>query len=144
MSKFKVGDTVEVVRHTAHLYYSSAIGITGMIDKVFDERPHGWPYRVLRSDGMTELFKESDLELFNRVEIKEVVKNIITNMKEKFLGLFIGEPEKTYRKLNLLDSNGLATSDGVSIYVTYLMKKDTAFKTDVADSMMKEIEAEKK
>ena len=90
--------------------------------------------KIYSIDG--SLFLQQDLELINN-------KTIMTNVKEKFIGLFTKEPEKSYIKAGLMDNNKIATEDGIRIFVSYLMTKSDDFKTEVVDKMLKEEKGDK-
>jgi hypothetical protein len=63
------------------------------------------------------------------------------NLKEKFITAFLSEPEKSFKKADITNSNGLLTEDGQNIFLSYLLKKEGgAFKTEVVDILLEEKE----
>ena len=62
------------------------------------------------------------------------------NMKEKFITMFLSEPEKSFKKAGITNGDGMLTSDGQSIFLSYLLKeKGNDFKTAVVDELLKEV-----
>ena len=52
------------------------------------------------------------------------------------------EPKKSYRKVGITNGDDVLTDEGMKIYLTYLLNKDTDFKKDVVDSMLVDLEKE--
>lgn len=73
--------------------------------------------------------------------IKSNSKNTM-NLKEQFALAFKKEPQKSYIKAGIMDSDENLTDDGKDIYLDYLMNNDTDFKKDVVDPILKEQSAE--
>ena len=62
-------------------------------------------------------------------------------MKEKFLQLFMSEPEKSFRKAGITNGDGFLTSEGTTVFLTWLLKKNsTAFLDEVVKPMLAEDE----
>ena len=65
----------------------------------------------------------------------------IQSLKEKFVNLFLTEPEKTFRKAGITNGDGLLTQNGGEIFSVWLLKKfGDEFKTAVVDELVKEQE----
>lgn len=129
MSKFKVGDKVRVINKSTGDNYESWTknrffpdGIIGRYNDICD-------YYVINGDH----FKEKDLEFINE---ESIIKNM--TLKQKFTNMFITEPKKSLIKAGLMDTEGIATDDGVKVYVGYLMMKDATFKSEVVDALVAE------
>lgn len=61
------------------------------------------------------------------------------NLKEKFALVFKGEPEKSFIKAAVMNSDESLTSDGQSLFLSYLLKKNgDDFKTTVIDPILAE------
>lgn len=59
------------------------------------------------------------------------------SLKQKFVSMFLNEPEKTFREVGITDSTGYLTSEGAEIFLTWLLKANgSAFKTEVVDSLV--------
>lgn len=72
------------------------------------------------------------------------VTKIMSSLLDKVKLLTLGEPEKTFRKLGIQDSNGDLTVEGKALYDAWKFKKDQdAFRLEVADPLLKEMEDEK-
>ena len=63
-------------------------------------------------------------------------------LKEKFVLGLTPEPKKSYRKVGITNGDDVLTDEGMKIYLTYLLNKDTDFKKDVVDSMLVDLEKE--
>lgn len=73
--------------------------------------------------------------------------NLIMNTINKFLDIFASEPQKSLKKAGLVDEKGIATADGVSLFVTYQfrnLKETDPFFTDVVAKLAAEDEEKKK
>ena len=63
------------------------------------------------------------------------------NLKEKFAQMFLSEPEKSFRKAGITNSDGVLTDDGQVVFLSYLLKREGAtFKTEVVDPILAEEE----
>ncbi len=75
-------------------------------------------------------------ECFELVE-SSISNNIILNMKEKFAQMFLAEPEKSFRKAGITNSDGMLTSEGKDIFFTWLLRKyGEEFKKEVVDVLL--------
>jgi len=65
--KFKIGDTVEVIRHVVKKEYDEPIFRVGVQGKIIDyEHIQAYPYRVKKRDGTTEWFCAQELKLVKK------------------------------------------------------------------------------
>jgi len=70
-----------------------------------------------------------------------VNQNNNMNLKEKFVTLFISEPEKSFRKIGITNGDGILTEDGQKVFLGWLLKQNgDAFKKEVVDPMIAEEE----
>lgn len=61
-----------------------------------------------------------------------------------FTSLFVSEPQKTFAKAGLTDKDGFLTADGAKIFQKWQLARDAeAFKSEVADKMVAEMEKAK-
>jgi len=66
-------------------------------------------------------------------------KSIMSNLKEKFVQIFLSEPEKSFRKAGITNGDGILTSEGQEVFLTWVLKKyGSEFKTDVVDKLLEE------
>lgn len=126
MSKFKVGDRVKREPY--------GIGTIKIVSKNYYN--NGNANLEIRWDG------SRDIDTINDEENVELIttNNTTMNLKQKFTNLFLTEPEKSYRKAGITNSDGILTSEGQEIFLTYLLKKDTNFKSEVVDQLLKDEE----
>jgi len=74
-----------------------------------------------------------------RIEIINQLNNKTMNIKEKFVQAFLKEPEKTFRKLEITNGDGILTEDGQKVFLGWLLNKyGTDFKTEVCDGLLEE------
>ncbi len=128
MSKFKVGDTVEVVSN--HGGFNMVIGTVFEVDSITYGKfgSKGNIYFPNKGSGMYEC----DLVLFNSNKSNN-------NMLEKFKMLMKGEPGKSFCKAGITDVNYNLTTDGKEIFLQWLLKENgEKFKSDVVDGLLKE------
>lgn len=79
------------------------------------------------------------------MEIYDRRNYYIMNLKEKFVQGFLKEPEKTFRKLEITNGDGILTDDGQKVFLGWLLvKHGNEFKTEVCDDMLKEEKSEDK
>lgn len=66
----------------------------------------------------------------------ELLNNNTINMKEKFLSLFLKEPEKSFRKAGITGDSGFLTDEGQAVFLQYLLSKHgEEFKKEVVDDL---------
>lgn len=140
MSKFKVGDRVKAIA----LCDDKKIDCCGTVMKLmpghrldvgvkWDEYINGHTLSNLCTDGFGWECEESSLRLLE--------SNNKLNMKEKFITMFLSEPEKSFRKAGITNGDGLLTDDGQKVFLTWILKKNgDTFKTEVVDEFLKEEE----
>lgn len=94
-----------------------------------------WICEINSSGEVSASSKNGVLELIN--------SNInFMNLKEKFVQVFLKEPEKSFRKAEITNGDGILTTDGQSVFLGWLLKKHgDEFKTEVVDELLKEKEA---
>ena len=128
--KMEIGDKVKPHSGGAHN------GVEGIISRRHET--HGAWYVSFGSPfSIEEGYYESNLTLIAK-------KNKTMNITEKFTTMFLAEPEKSFRKAGITNGDGYLTSDGQKVFLTWLLKKNgDAFKTDVVDVLLKEMEDEK-
>lgn len=128
--KFEIGDTVK------RLFCNNGGLDIGQTGKVIEMRVENSNESYRLDKGTGSWHEGARLELVSKT-------NNITNMQEKFLNLFIEEPEKSYRAIGLLDSKGIITPDGTAIYLTWLLKQDKNFDAAVAQPLITASKTEK-
>ena len=75
------------------------------------------------------------------IEPNSTAKNM--NLKEKMALVFKGEPEKSFIKAGVMNVDETLTTDGNSIFMTWLLKKNgAAFKKEVVDPILEDQECE--
>lgn len=126
---FKIGDKVKVIGNTCA--HGSPIGR----ELTLKIRYGSDAWLVVETSNY---YKDNDLELLTKN------KTIMENIKDKFVLAFLGEPEKTFRKVGITNGDGFLTPDGQGVFLAWLLKANgDKFKTEVADDMLKSIEADK-
>ena len=69
----------------------------------------------------------------------------MSTLTKKFLGLFITEPQKTFRKLNITDEQGRLTGEGAELFHNWLLSKfGEEFRKEVWAKLLEEQEQENK
>lgn len=140
MSKFKVGDRVQVVSTVPDRGRVAVIyGETGRIE---------YPYSLRFTDGGSprgmNAYNERELRLITAAQSKETGGTMST-LKEKFVSLLTKEPYKTLRKLEIINGDNLLTDEGEALFLNWLFQQHIdAFKKEVADEMVKEEKKSKK
>lgn len=75
------------------------------------------------------------------VEVLSSKKNIMTNVLEKFKVSLLPEPEKTFRKLGLIDGDNMLTNDGTTLMMNFLLNKHKKeFNDEVVSKLVDEKE----
>lgn len=129
MSKFKLGDKVEVIEKRDGRDYIGRKGIIVRYDGL------SFPYLVdFSQDGSRDTwwYREVDIKLINNIKTM--------NTLQKFALIFKSEPQKSYRKAGITNGDDVITDEGMKIYLTYLLNKDTNFKAEIVDELLKEEE----
>lgn len=129
----KVGDRIKGVYDNTQ-FTGTVFEITGYNNGTIerDDKISGSGCKVSYGNGwLFDNLQEYKLELISNN------KNI--NMKEKFVQMFLKEPENSFRKAGITNGDGLITSDGSTLFLTWLLSKNgDAFKTDVVDGLLVE------
>lgn len=132
MCKFKVGDEVkcrsspvDLQEHIGKIVTVSEITGDGKIKNIKEWEMFGWSY----CDGWFDLINNKT----KNMDLIKMVKN-----------LFATEPQKSLQKTGIFDESGTVTDDGIKVYVTSLILKDTAFQTNTVAKLVAEMEAESK
>ncbi len=87
----------------------------------------------------TWIFHEGDVDL---VESKSPITNM--SLLEKAKLAFKSEPEKSFIKVGVMDSQENLTTEGTALLLQFLLEKNKdVFKTEIVDPILKEIEDEK-
>lgn len=125
---FKVGDKVQILRKSYGIPFQQMLLSSDKpnIDCSPIERLDDGGYVVVGGYH----FLESDLKLLTN-------ENNM-NLMEKFAIALKGEPEKSYRKAGITNGDDVLTDDGVKIFLTWMLKKNPDFKTEVVDNILEE------
>lgn len=132
--KFKIGDkVVRINTHNGNLN----VGDTGVVEKISFGSPLLITVRADKDSSIgTDRHDECNLELINSVNNKNM------NLIEKAKLAFTPEPEKSFIKAGIVDSNENFTDEGRELFLTYLLQKNKDdFKTTVIDPILAEVEA---
>lgn len=98
----------------------------------------GYDLNGQRFNCCSNCFKDNNLEYY------KTNKKINMNLKETFSHIFLKEPEKSFRKAGVTDSDGTLTTEGQSIFLSWLLKENgDAFKTEVIDPVLLETKEDK-
>jgi hypothetical protein len=75
------------------------------------------------------------------VDLKKVSNKKSMSIKEKFIISLLPEPEKSFRKAGITNSDGLITADGQTLLMTWLLNKNKKeFNEEVVQPLLKEEE----
>jgi len=126
MSKFKEGDKVKIVAQINGHQFP-----LGEVVRIVKDRSYNY---------LAEYLDKSHSWYITEDEAESITTNntIMTTLKQKFTNLFLSEPEKSYRKAGITNSDGILTSEGQEIFLTWLLKKNPEFKTEVVDQLLEE------
>lgn len=134
-SKFQIGDrVVRINTRNGNLNVDD----TGVVEKIQYE---GGSFMITvraDKDGSSgpDRHDECNLQLISSVNNKNM------NLIEKAKLAFKKEPEKSFIKAGVTDSNENFTTEGKELFLTYLLQKNKDdFKTTVIDSILAEEEA---
>lgn len=134
---YKAGDefvvTDEMIENCGSMQAHRGIVTTLKITEVMSDT--GYKYDFLDSRGV----------LLGRCtycvgdEILPKSKTFSMNLKEKFALVFKGEPEKSFIKAGVMNSDESLTTDGKELFLSYLLKKNgDDFKATVVDPILAE------
>ncbi len=143
----KVGDKVILALHMC------SGGCSAIITSVAYEKGElmRLEFDFVASDGHT--YKDNcsgcksawpEIKLISSGKQNNSLGKIMSSLLEKAKMLVLGEPEKTFRKLAIQDDKGDLTTEGRALYESWKFEKDkAAFKTEVCEPLLAELEAEK-
>ncbi len=112
-----------------------------------------WHYDIFSEDGNSlksnycyGCMLKNDIKLISTQGKNNLVGKIMQNLKEMYLGLTVGEPQKSRQKAGIVDKDNLPTDDGLKMMVMFLMENcanvadfDTKVVKPIVDQMEKEI-----
>ncbi len=139
MAKLKVGDKVKVKQGAGDFYQNCSCKDADylLLTQIGSEKEY-FRWSGHRADGTNIDFcsahslVESDFILINSNN-----QNNNMNITEKFALMFKAEPQKSFIKAGITDSNDVLTADGTTVFLSWLLKKNAdAFKTEVVDPML--------
>ena len=121
--KFKVGD--KIVYTPDKIWKAVVIAITD------------YSMTIIWNSGCESTYTESSI-----INCFELISNKTEmNLKESFAAVFKQEPQKSFNKAGITDSNDTLTSDGQAIFLSWLLQQNgDAFKTAVVDPILAEQE----
>lgn len=123
MFKFKIGDKVRCINKNANTSSELEIGKEYVVAEASLD--------YIKVVGSYVNWSDFQFELISN--------NTITNMKEKFIQMFLKEPQKSFRKAGVTNGDGFLTAEGTDMFLTWLLEKNgEVFKTDVVDGLLKE------
>ena len=134
-----IQDAEELQRTTRsfpYLYSSTSKSFTAMrsfLDRTLMDS-------AMESFGGKEQKENYFKKIFNSFKL-----NPMSTLTKKFLGLFITEPQKTFRKLNITDEQGRLTGEGAELFHNWLLSKfGEEFRKEVCAKLLEEQEQENK
>lgn len=119
----KVGDTVECLEYDG--YYRNGVVMKMHDDsKIEIKKPDGGTWYIRNGNGNYKVISSKDNNM---------------NLKEKMALVFKGEPEKSFIKAGIMNTDETLTPDGQAIFLAWLLKNNgAAFKTEVVDPILAE------
>ncbi len=129
MATFTVGSKVRRINS-----YNDGlnIGDTGVIIEIID---NGKGAKV-KNDKDKTIVGGHDLK---NLELVTNNQNNMSDLKSKFVALFLTEPEKSFRKAGVTNGDGILTEEGREVFLTWLLKKHgDEFKKEVVDELLKD------
>jgi len=114
------------------------------IDKNYDPESHpkNFAYEILDEDKYEVnrcgyCFTHKDLKPID--QINQPNQTIMSNLAEKFVTVFKSEPEKSFRKAGVTNGDDQLTTDGQTVFLSWLLKKHgNDFKTEVIDPILED------
>lgn len=137
MEEIKIGDTVEVVANDmGNPGIIRFKGARGVVVSLSGEREYrSASFRLLEPHPITKHWK-GDLINFYIIHLK-LVKKDMTSLREKMALVFKGEPEKSFIKAGVMNTDETLTSDGQAVFMAWLLKENgTKFKSEVVDPIL--------
>lgn len=116
--KFNIGDEVKVLSYDIgtrqRIVSHVSVGKIFTIEKI--NINSGWPYCV--ENGYT--YSEDQLELAEKQN--NSANKTMSTLKDIYLSLTVGEPQKSRQKAGIVDSDNLPTDEGLKMMVKFLME----------------------
>ncbi len=136
--KFKAGDKVKCVWNDNGT--SEYVGLEGDVRSLDTGAGCKYPYNVqLQKNGHTVWFSDKELQKITDTQMSTII--------QKAAMLFKGEPEKSFIKAGIMDSQETLTDEGVKVVLGFVLKHDkdlaAAFKKEVVDPIIAEDAAAK-
>lgn len=132
----KVGDKVRII-DKKHVIDGHDFDI-GIITKIASQDVAVWGYYYPKQIVVKNI-DDSTVWFFNEDEVELISNFKQMGIKEKFLMSFKKEPEKSFSKAGITDSDDLLTDTGKEIFLAWLLKNNgEKFKTEVVDELLKE------
>lgn len=126
MDTFKVGDWV--YGKPGHYDYQHR----GSLGNVIEITTTGW-FRVKWKDGYVDNYQAHDLIIADKKS------TTMSTLKDRVAVMFKGEPEKSFIKAGVMNTDETLTTDGETIFKQFLFKKFAAdFKKEVVDPLLAE------
>ena len=129
MVKFKIGDKVRRINSCNEGVNEGDIGF---ITSLYTSSGDDYCTLNIGNHGVNCGHSLKNIELIE-------TNNKITNMKEKFIQMFLKEPQKSFRKAGITNGDGLITEDGATLLLSWLLDKNAdTFKIEVVDGLLAE------
>lgn len=123
MTEFKIGDQVNIIRVNSRATHPE--GVFELTKFCLPSDSFG---TTMCGDGFSISWYKFEL-----------INNKTMNIKEKFVTVFLSEPEKSFRKTGITNGDGLLTEDGKTVFLSYLLKKyGDDFKATIVDELLKQ------
>lgn len=123
MAKFKVGDRI-IGNSLANKYNYSVEGWTGIVKNIHNDT------EFIDAGDYVDL----DFNCFDLIKSNNIIN---MNIIQKFSMMLKGEPEKSFFKAGITNSDYTFTNDGKEIFLQWLLKKNgELFKTEVVDGLL--------
>lgn len=131
--KYKVGQVLRVTgKYSRDVYINTILGY----NKETKEYRTSW-YQENKTTYKGTGGYTLEPGLYEIEIIKSSKYKKLMDLKSKFTGLFLQEPEKTFRKAGITTEGGELTEDGQEIFLQWLLKLNgDAFKTEVVDPIL--------
>lgn len=129
--KFKVGDTVKIIKNIGASAYNKYIGESSVITQI---------------NGPDKVYLKITGDINWEIQEIELIKSSSTmsSLLKRAKDLFIQEPQKSLRKTGIFDDTDTVTDEGIKVYVTALIVADTAFQDGTVKALADAIDAEAK
>lgn len=140
---FKKGDRVRVIEPLNR--DESPVFVSDMDKYIGKEFVVSSADRFVYLHGASYTWNKNWLVLVDDLTKEVKTTTYMATLIEKAKLAFKKEPEKSFIKVGVMDANENLTTEGKDLLFAFLLEKNKdAFKTEVVDPILKEIEAEKK